>query len=217
MAARGVRFHPAASILGERGSVVVGRGARIGPNVVLDASAGGRVWIGESCWFYRDIELRADKRIAVGSGTTLQRGVSINGNVTIGAKCIFAPNVFVSSGKHIYDLIPELPIRLQEELHASGLLASRQNPGFMLDRPVTIDEDCWIGVNAAIMPGRHLGRGCIVGANSVVTADVPPYQVLAGAPARPIGQRAPWCPPAALDARDVASARYLYDGFALAN
>jgi len=57
--------------------------------------------------------------------------------------------------------------------------------------PVTIEEDAWIGAGAVILPGVRIGRGAVVGANSVVTEDVPPLTVVAGLPARPIRQLPP--------------------------
>lgn len=52
------------------------------------------------------------------------------------------------------------------------------------DRGVFIDEDCWIGANAILLPGVHIGRGSIVAAGAVVTKDVPPYSVVGGCPAK---------------------------------
>lgn len=49
---------------------------------------------------------------------------------------------------------------------------------------VFIDENVWIGDGVVILPGVHIGRGAVVGANSVVTKDVEPYTVVAGVPAR---------------------------------
>ena len=43
--------------------------------------------------------------------------------------------------------------------------------------PVTIGNDVWIGRRAMIMPGVHIGDGCVVGAGAVVTKDIPPYSV----------------------------------------
>ncbi len=51
-------------------------------------------------------------------------------------------------------------------------------------RPVIIEDDVWIGTQAKIMPGVKIGRGAIVATGSVVTRDVPPMSVVAGAPAR---------------------------------
>lgn len=52
---------------------------------------------------------------------------------------------------------------------------------------VIIEEDVWIGTRVTIQAGVTLGRGCIVGANSVVTKPVPPYALVAGMPAKIIG------------------------------
>ena len=52
-----------------------------------------------------------------------------------------------------------------------------------------IDNDVWIGQNATILPGVHIGDGAIVGANSVVGSDVAPYTIVAGNPAKPLRKR----------------------------
>ena len=52
-----------------------------------------------------------------------------------------------------------------------------------------IGNDVWIGQNAVILPGVHIGDGAIVGANSVVGSDVEPYTVVVGNPAEPIRYR----------------------------
>lgn len=62
------------------------------------------------------------------------------------------------------------------------------------DLPVkdtVVGHDVWIGQNAAIMPGVHIGAGAIVAAASVVTRDVPPYAVVGGNPAAVIRMRYP--------------------------
>jgi len=50
--------------------------------------------------------------------------------------------------------------------------------------PVVLDDDAWIGAGAVILPGVRVGRGAVVGANSVVAHDVAPLTVVAGQPAR---------------------------------
>lgn len=52
---------------------------------------------------------------------------------------------------------------------------------------VIIEEDVWVGTRATLLAGVTLGRGCIVGANSVVTKPVPPYALVAGMPAKIMG------------------------------
>lgn len=51
-------------------------------------------------------------------------------------------------------------------------------------KPIKIEDKVWLGINATVLPGVTLGYGCIVGANSVVTKNVPPMTIVAGNPAR---------------------------------
>mgnify|MGYP000091352893 CR=1 FL=1 len=55
--------------------------------------------------------------------------------------------------------------------------------------PVEIGDDVWIGTRVIVLPGVKLGAGCVIGAGSVVTRDIPPLAVAAGNPARVIRQR----------------------------
>ncbi len=67
--------------------------------------------------------------------------------------------------------------------------------------PLVIEDDVWIGHNVMIVPGcRRIGRGAVIGAGSVVTADVDPYCVVAGNPARKLRERFPCETVAALEA-----------------
>lgn len=52
--------------------------------------------------------------------------------------------------------------------------------------PIFIEDDCWIGGNVVILPGVRIGKGCTIGAGSIVTKDIPPYSVAVGSPCRVI-------------------------------
>ena len=54
------------------------------------------------------------------------------------------------------------------------------------DQDIIIEEDVWIGRNVTLLSGAHIGRGCTIGACSVVTKDMPPYTVCVGNPCKPI-------------------------------
>jgi len=54
---------------------------------------------------------------------------------------------------------------------------------------VTIEDDCWIAANSIVLAGVTIGKGSVVAAGSIVTKDVPPYSVVAGAPAVVIKSR----------------------------
>ena len=68
-----------------------------------------------------------------------------------------------------------------------------QDPPKMEDLPfkgdTIVGNDVWIGQNVVILPGVHIGDGCIIGANAVVASDIPPYSVVVGNPARVIRKR----------------------------
>lgn len=55
--------------------------------------------------------------------------------------------------------------------------------------PVVIEDDVFIGARSIILNGARLGKGCVIGAGSIVRSDVPAYAVMAGSPARQIGTR----------------------------
>lgn len=59
-----------------------------------------------------------------------------------------------------------------------------ENRSATYGRPIVIEDKVWIGINSTILPGVKIGYGSIVGAQSVVTRDVPPMTIVAGNPAR---------------------------------
>jgi acetyltransferase-like isoleucine patch superfamily enzyme len=212
-ASRGVRLHPSVRVYGgAAGALNLGRGTKIARGCVFNLGAGGEIRLGEKIWAYRDVEFHTEGRIVIGAGASFQRAVLINGNVSIGRGCIFAPGVFASSGKHVYDLKPAWPIRAQEALLAAAP-ADPDVARYIVDRPVLIDEDCWLGAHVVVAPGVRIGRGAIVGANSVVTRDVEPFAIVVGAPAKPINRRLAWRPQSVLDATSPQARPYLYSGF----
>ena len=58
-----------------------------------------------------------------------------------------------------------------------------------VEKDVVIEEDCWVGARVTILGGTVLHRGCIVGANSLLNQEYPPYAVVAGSPARIIASK----------------------------
>ena len=62
--------------------------------------------------------------------------------------------------------------------------ANPENRSATYGRPIVIEDKVWIGINSTVLPGVRIGYGAIIGAQSVVTHDVPPMTVVAGNPAR---------------------------------
>jgi acetyltransferase-like isoleucine patch superfamily enzyme len=211
-ARQGVRLHPGVRVYGDGRKLTIGSGTRISSGCVFEIGLHGAIRLGEKIWAYRDVEFHTEGSIDIGDGTSFQRAVLVNGNVSIGRGCIFAPGVFVSSGKHVYDLRAAWPIRAQEALF-SAAPNDADVAGYVLDRPVQIDEDCWLGAHVVVAPGIRIGRGAIIGANSVVTRDVEPYAIVVGAPAKAISQRLAWRPRQTIEATSPDARPYLYAGF----
>lgn len=91
--------------------------------------------------------------------------------IEIGANTAIAANVTITDINHPYADV-SIPIERQD----------------LEVKPVYIGEDCKIYNGSVILPGVHIGKHCVVGANSVVTHDVPDYCVVVGAPARIVKQ-----------------------------
>jgi maltose O-acetyltransferase len=95
------------------------------------------------------------------------------GTVKIGRDVMIGEELIAISQNHKFGSI-KIPMRIQ---------------GFQENRPITIEDDVWVGTRVTILPGVIVGKGSIIGAGSVVTKNVPSYTIVAGNPAREIGTR----------------------------
>lgn len=188
-----------------------------GPGTALDEGcnlivpAGALLRLGAGCHVGRYVELGPLGEIEIGDRSSLQDRSILVGDVSLGRYCVLSLNVLMTSGTHYYERWPHLLIRDQDRLVGEDpkLMASHS-------RPIRIGEDCWFGMNAAIMPGVSVARGCVVGTNAVVTHDVPPYSVMVGIPARIIKRRLAFAPPRRIGWREEQHLPYFYAGFELA-
>jgi len=94
------------------------------------------------------------------------------GNVTIGDRVSIAPRVTLVTSSH------------PNHSNIRGFAPVARGP-------IVIESDAWLGAGCVILPGVRIGRGAVVGANSVVSADVPPLHVVAGQPARTVRELVP--------------------------
>lgn len=121
---------------------------------------------------YKGVEIRGRKKLIIGFGTIIgdDSMLDARAGITIGE------NVNFSSGVQIWTL--------QHDYRDPEFRCVPDHYG-----PVTIGNRVWIGPRVTILPNVSIGEGAVVGAGSVVTKDVPPYFVVAGIPARKIGER----------------------------
>lgn len=128
-----------------------------------------------------------------GDKSNIAAGVVIRGQVRMGHNCCVSNNCFLV-GQDVFLTIGD------DVMFGPNCVVVTFNHGFrrfevpMLAQrnecaPIVIDDDVWVGANSTITAGVQIGRGAIVGANSVVTCDVSPYAIVGGVPARVIGTR----------------------------
>ena len=142
----------------------------------LEALEEGRLRIGEGtllkpgCW----LTLAPEARIEIGDDCFLNRNTMLAAldSIEIGDHTMFANGCFVGDAEHRFD-DPDLPITWQ---------------GFTSKGPVEIGANTWFGVNCVVTSGVEIGDRCVIGANSVVTRDLPAGTIAAGVPAKPIGK-----------------------------
>ena len=85
----------------------------------------------------------------------------------------------MNGANHMLDCLTAYPFEVIDEFKGlSRPFSQRGNKG-----DTVIGNDVWIGQNAVIMPGVHIGDGAIIGTNAVVAKDVPPYAIAVGNPA----------------------------------
>lgn len=102
-------------------------------------------------------------------------------SITIGDHCMFSWGSVVTDSwldEQLYS--PAARNKILQEASLSG----QRYPKFKSQKPIVIEDNCWVGFDAVILPGVRLGRGCVVGCKTVIETDVPPYAVVAGSPPR---------------------------------
>ncbi len=183
--------------------IQIDRSSRIGyfGRLYVNSPQGeGGIRIAPRVWTGRNIELQTwgPQTISIGRATTIQDLCKIQGDVSIGAFTTIASNLTATSVTHQFACEPATLIKIQDKLHPSE------------SHPIEIGEDVWIGANVLIRQGVRIGRGSVIGANSVVTKDIEPYAVYAGAPAKKIKNRLDYSVPASVTA-SAASERIYFD------
>ena len=139
---------------------------------VLEAFREGRLELGAQVLFEPGVWITApgEARVRIGGGTFLNLGVMVASLelVEIGDHCMLANGCFVSDANHRYD-DPARPVPWQ---------------GFTSKGPTVIGDNVWLGANVVVTSGVNIGRRCVIGANSVVTSDLPEFTMAVGAPAK---------------------------------
>ena len=126
--------------------------------------------------------IRVGKRSSVHMGCFVTgRNITIGDHTTINRRCHLDGRVGLRIGNRV---------SISPEVYTMSLTHDAQDPSFPTKgEPIVIEDYAWIGSRAMIMPGVTISKGMVVGAGSVVTKTFPPYSIVAGAPAKVIGER----------------------------
>ncbi len=172
-----VRVHSSAHItlapktalmIGLAGDMPVGAALRLRPRSNLRVD--GLVQIMRAC----SIIVGHDAVLTIGAGTFFNEGSSVLCFITT----TIGPGCAIASGVRIHD----------SDVHKLVQNTADTSP----HAPVHIGGNCWIGANALILKGAHLGDGSVVAAGAVVTSKVPPRSLVAGVPARIMRENITW-------------------------
>lgn len=151
-------------------------------------SAEKNVYIGKHCDLKgkKNIQLKSDVtirpyvqiwseggtvRILEGSEIGERCRISVQNSLEIGKKVLLSPNVYITDCDHEYRNT-NIPVMDQ------GVVKKNHK--------VSIGNESYIGINTVIVGNVNIGKHCVIGANSVVTKDVPDYCVAVGSPAKVI-------------------------------
>lgn len=139
-------------------------------------TGGKRIFIGENVYVRKNTWLAADPvtgdancKLVIGDGTYIGNNCHIYASslIEIGKKVLIADKVYLSDNIHSYENI-NVPVIDQPVKQTN---------------PVILKDGCWLGENVCVI-GAVIGTNSVVGANSVVTKDVPDYCVAVGSPAK---------------------------------
>lgn len=126
--------------------------------------------LGHNTELCRNLDIRSPRRIRIGNHTSVNKHVVLDGR---GGILSIGDNVDIAQDSRIWTL--------QHDYNSPEYIASGGD--------VTIEDYVWIASGATILPGVKIGKGAVVATGAIVTKDVSPYSIVAGIPAKKIGER----------------------------
>jgi acetyltransferase-like isoleucine patch superfamily enzyme len=148
--------------LGVQSSIQIGAFSHI-RGELLTMGHGGKITIGKYCYVGEDTRIWSGANVEIGDHVLISHNVNIFDNAT-------------------HPISP----RARREQFKAIITTGHPRDIDLQDKPITIANDVLIGCMAVVLAGVQIGEAAIVGAGSVVTADVPPWTIVAGNPARVI-------------------------------
>jgi acetyltransferase-like isoleucine patch superfamily enzyme len=150
---------------------------------------------------WRPTTIFNEQYISIGEDTLIGEGVALSAGMVPGQICISSPVVTIGdrcligrgsgivghfsivigndvwTGHHVY---------ITDQNHGYEDISRPISEQTQPERAVTIGDGSWLGYGSVVLPGVTIGKHCVIGANSVVTRDVPDFSVAVGVPAKVI-------------------------------
>lgn len=135
--------------------------------------------------FLRAVGMKIGRQVSILRGTIVIHPdrIRIGNNCIIGFQCFLGGETGIEIGNQVNISSFSILLGGYHDINKSGF--------DVVLKPLVIEDYAWIATRAILMSGIRVGRGAVVGAGAVVTRNVPPYTVVAGVPARKIGERKP--------------------------
>jgi len=162
-----------ALLLFKKGRIERGINTVIETGTDVDPGTSGYIQIGSNCYIHKHAYLKCydDGKIIIGDNVSINPFCVLYGigTLRIGANVRIAAHTVIVPANHKFS-DPKVNICAQG----------------ISKKGVTIEEDVWIGANATVLDGVHIGKHSVIGAGSVVTSNIPAYSVAVGVPCRVI-------------------------------
>lgn len=165
----------------EKKKLTIGQKTKLQDGVYIDALSRDGVLIGDYVILGRNLRIEC-----TGGLQAVGKGVRIGNRTSFGNDCSFGAAGGIEIGE---DVVAGQYIRFHSENHNFSDLTKLIREQGVTHKGIKIGDNCWIGAGTVFLDGSELGKGCVVGANAVVTKRFPDNVVIAGIPAKIIGYR----------------------------
>lgn len=159
----------------------VGLNFSVGANSNCRADRTGCIKIGKNCEVLGSLLSMENGKIEIGNYTEIRASSFVGSveSIKIGSYVIISNNVRIFDNNN-HPTEPET----RKEMCKNGFYGEAWRWTHSEHKPVIIEDNVWIGEKSTILKGVTIGEGAVIGCNSVVTKDIPPYSLAAGNPAK---------------------------------
>lgn len=155
--------------------------------------------LGKKAFIFSPFRVDGIESVVLGNATVFQKGAWLYcgstsgsvGQIRVGNDCVFGYNNHITAVKSVLignAVLTANNVYISDNLHGfEDVSQPIMHQPVKFKREVIVGDGSWIGENACII-GAHVGKNCVIGANAVVTKDIPDFSVAVGVPARVIRQ-----------------------------